>query len=44
MRELCSRVYVMEAGRIAEEGPTSRVFENPASDAARTLVDAIVRV
>ena len=41
---LCARVYVMEAGRVVEEGTPQTVFSHPASSAARCLADAIVEL
>ena len=40
MRGLCQRVYVLDAGRVAEEGSTQDVFVHPRSDAARLLVSS----
>lgn len=41
IRAICDRVIVLEGGRVAEEGPCSRVFEAPHSDYTRSLLDAI---
>lgn len=41
VRRFCSRVYVMEAGRIVEEGMVETVFAQPGSLAARELIAAI---
>lgn len=41
VRHLCERVVVMEAGRIVEEGPTSRVYEQPQHPYTRRLVASI---
>lgn len=44
VRGLCSNVYVMDTGRIVESGDAESVLEHPQSDAARSLVDAIVEL
>jgi peptide/nickel transport system ATP-binding protein len=44
VRGLCGRVYVMDAGRIVEEGKTADVLEQPQSEAARRLVASIVEI
>lgn len=41
---LCRRVYVMDAGRIVEEGAASAVLDDPQSDAAKRLVDSIIEI
>jgi peptide/nickel transport system ATP-binding protein len=41
VRYLCSRVLVMQAGRVVEEGPTEEVFANPRDPYTRTLIDAV---
>ena len=41
---LCGRVYVMDKGRIVEEGAASAVLDNPQSDAAKRLVDSIIDI
>ncbi len=43
VRLLCDRVIVMRAGRIVEEGPTSRVLSEPQADYTRELLSAIPR-
>lgn len=42
VRGFCDRVYVMDAGRVVEEGPSAILFENPRTDVARRLVAAAV--
>ncbi|MBR1609356.1 MAG: ABC transporter ATP-binding protein, partial [Kiritimatiellae bacterium] len=44
VRCLCSRVLVMENGRIAEEGSAAEVFASPRSAAARDLLAAVPRL
>jgi ABC-type microcin C transport system duplicated ATPase subunit YejF len=41
IRAVCDRVYVMQHGRVVEEGPCDRVFAAPAAAYTRTLLDAI---
>ncbi|APE45024.1 microcin ABC transporter ATP-binding protein [Sulfitobacter alexandrii] len=40
VRTVTDRVLVMKAGKIVEEGPTDRTFENPQHPYTRTLIDA----
>lgn len=44
VRGLCGRAYVMDAGRIVEEGPTSCLFDDPQAEATRRLVDAVLEI
>ena len=37
---ITDRVMIMLAGKIVEEGPTSKVFENPTHEYTRKLIDA----
>ncbi len=39
-RQICNKVAVLEAGRIAEQGPTADVFDWPQSAATRLLIEA----
>jgi ABC-type glutathione transport system ATPase component len=41
IRAFCSRVAVLRAGAIVEEGNCEQVFASPASDYTRALIDAI---
>lgn len=41
IRRLCSRVIVMQTGKIVEDAATRDLFERPASTYARELLDAI---
>jgi ABC-type oligopeptide transport system ATPase subunit len=41
IRRLCSRVIVLQSGRIVEEAPTDRLFTAPQAAYARELLDAI---
>ena len=41
VRRICDRVAVMYAGRIAEMGPSARIFENPLHPYTRGLLAAI---
>lgn len=38
VRKLCSRVLVMNQGRIVEDGPTRRVFLQPQAEYTKTLI------
>ncbi len=40
VRRLTNRVYVMEVGKIVEEGETARVFDAPRHSATQRLLDA----
>ena len=44
VRMLCDRVIVMYLGRIVEEGPAARIFEQPAHPYTQALLAAIPRV
>lgn len=36
--EICNKVAIIDNGRLVEEGPVDRIFENPQSDAAKELI------
>ena len=40
VRSMADRVYVMERGRVVEDGPADEVFERPRSARTRKLIDA----
>ncbi len=44
VRQLCQRVIVMNAGRIVESGPVTRVFSRPEHSYTQTLLDSIPRI
>jgi len=44
IRTMCSRVIVMRAGRVVEDGPTEQVFRAPRSAYARSLIAATLGV
>lgn len=44
VRETCTRTYVMNKGRIEEQGPTAEIFANPRSDYTRALIAAVPRL
>ncbi|MCO5161974.1 MAG: ABC transporter ATP-binding protein [Mesorhizobium sp.] len=44
VREFADRVYVIYKGRIAEQGPTAALFENPRHPYTRALLDAVPRI
>jgi ABC-type dipeptide/oligopeptide/nickel transport system ATPase component len=41
IRAVCDRVYVLQSGRIVEEGYCDRVFATPRHEYTRALLDAI---
>jgi peptide/nickel transport system ATP-binding protein len=41
VRYLCSRILMMHAGEIVEEGPTETVFANPQHPYTKALLDAV---
>lgn len=41
---LCSRIMVMRAGRIVEEGPSDQIMRNPRDDYTRQLIDSVFEV
>jgi peptide/nickel transport system ATP-binding protein len=43
VRQLCHRIMVLDAGRVAEEGPTEAVIGIPRSDYMRKLIAAAVQ-
>jgi polar amino acid transport system ATP-binding protein len=43
VREVASRVIMMDKGRIVEEGPPRQIFEAPQTDRAREFVGKILR-
>jgi microcin C transport system ATP-binding protein len=44
VRALSHYVLVMYQGRVVEEGPTDRIFEDPKEDYTRTLINAALEV
>jgi peptide/nickel transport system ATP-binding protein len=44
IRHLCHRVYVMQAGRVVEEGPASMVLTTPCEPYTRRLIDSVPRL
>ena len=40
-RKLCHRVAVMKDGCVVEQGETEQIFENPAQDYTRKLIEAV---
>lgn len=42
--EMADRVVVMHDGRLVESGPVERIFEEPAADYTRTLLQAVPRL
>lgn len=44
VRQLCSDVVVMNAGRVIERGPVEQVYADPQEDYTRTLLAAIPRL
>ncbi len=43
IRQICDRVLVMYAGRIAEEGPVEEILQNPAHEYTKGLMRSIPR-
>jgi polar amino acid transport system ATP-binding protein len=41
-REVSSRVVFLDQGQIMEDGPPSRVFDNPETDRFKTFIKAMV--
>ena len=41
VRKLCSRVLVMQRGKIVEDGPVEQIFKNPQHEYTRQLIAAI---
>lgn len=41
VRYLCSRILMMHAGQIVEEGPTETIFSNPQHRYTKALLDAV---
>ena len=41
VKEIAHNVIVMSRGEVVDSGPTDQVYENPASDYTRKLIDAI---
>jgi peptide/nickel transport system ATP-binding protein len=41
VRYLCSRILMMHAGEIVEEGPTEAVFSNPQHPYTKALLEAV---
>ena len=44
VRGICSRVYVLDSGRVVEQGSSDDVFERPQSDAAKLLVSSVLNL
>ena len=42
VRGICQRVYVLDSGRVVEQGSSDEVFERPQSQAAKLLVSSVV--
>lgn len=40
-RRLCSRIAVMQSGRVVELGPTEEIFENPKEEYTQKLIAAV---
>ena len=40
----CHRVLVLDKGKVVEEGPGDRIFEDPRAQISRTLVEACPRL
>lgn len=40
---LCSRITILQNGRIVESGPTARVFRDPRTEDTRALLQAVLR-
>jgi D-methionine transport system ATP-binding protein len=42
IKEICDTVAVIENGKIAEQGPVAKIFTNPKTDAARSLIKSVL--
>lgn len=42
VRDVCTRVYVLDTGRLVEQGSADEVLANPRSEAAQALVRSII--
>jgi len=40
---LCSRIAILQRGRIVESGPTAQMFRDPRTDDTRALLEAVLR-
>jgi ABC-type dipeptide/oligopeptide/nickel transport system ATPase component len=40
---LCSRIAILQAGRIVESGPTAQMFRDPRTEDTRALLEAVLR-
>jgi ABC-type dipeptide/oligopeptide/nickel transport system ATPase component len=40
---LCSRIAILQHGRIIESGPTAQMFRDPRNDDTRALLQAVLR-
>lgn len=44
VRHLCTTVWVMEQGRVLEQGPIDSVYDHPQTEYTKELLDAVPRL
>lgn len=44
IKQLCDRVLVMQSGRVVEEGPVEKIFQDPREEYTKKLLEAIPKI